>query len=263
MNVAILGAGNVAAHLSKALIKAGFPIKQIWSRDNNNAVNLALEIGANSIVSITDLSKNIDVIIIAIADDAILKVAQEIPSALNQKLILHTSGSTSLTVLNGFSSQIGVLYPLQTFSKNTDVDFSNIPLCIEANDDQALELLSKITNKISNRVSVVNSVDRLTLHIAAVFACNFTNYFYSIAEDLLNAKNLDFNLIRPLILETAEKAMLNSPALIQTGPAKREDQSTITKHLSVLGNQPHIEEIYQLISQQLVKKFKQANLSNK
>jgi predicted short-subunit dehydrogenase-like oxidoreductase (DUF2520 family) len=263
MNVAILGAGNVATHISKALIKAGFPIKQIWSRDNNNAINLALEIGANSIINISDLSEKIEVIIIAVADDGILKVAQEIPFSLNQKLILHTSGSTPLAVLHNVSTQIGVLYPLQTFSKNADLDFSSIPLCIEANDDDASELLSKIAHKIPNHVSVIKSDDRLTLHIAAVFACNFTNYFYSIAEDLLNAKNLDFNLIRPLISETAKKAMLNSPSMVQTGPAKRNDEVTINKHLNFLENQSQSKEIYQLISQHLVKKFQQSNLGNK
>ena len=256
MNVAILGSGNVATHLSKALIKAGYPIKQIWSRKNENAINLALEIGANSISSIKELSENINIVIIAVSDDAILQVAQQIPKFLNQKLILHTSGSTSLAVLDKISTSIGVFYPLQTFSKNSDLDFSNIPICIDANQEDVLESLNQLALKLSNNVSKVNSADRLILHISAVFACNFTNYFYSIAEELLNSNHLDFELLKPLILETAEKALLNSPAKVQTGPAKRDDQITINKHLKVLQQDPQIKEVYQFISQQLVKKFK-------
>jgi predicted short-subunit dehydrogenase-like oxidoreductase (DUF2520 family) len=255
MNVAILGAGNVATHLSKALIKAGFPIKQIWSRDHNHAVDLALQIAANSIENIKELSENLDVIFIAVADDAIENVANQIPIALNQILIVHTSGSTPLSVLNNISIQIGVLYPIQTFSKTSDLDFSNIPIVIEGNNKDVLNKITTIAHKISHQVKEVNSSDRLILHVAAVFACNFTNYLYSIADDLLQSKNIDFNLIKPLILETAEKAMSNSPASVQTGPAKRNDQITINKHLAVLENQIDNKEIYQLISQHLVKKF--------
>jgi predicted short-subunit dehydrogenase-like oxidoreductase (DUF2520 family) len=263
MNVAILGSGNVATHLSKALIKAGYPIKQVWSRKNENAINLALEIGANSISSINELSENIDLIIITVSDNAILEVAQQIPNFLSQKLVLHTSGSTPLSVLDGISSSTGVLYPLQTFSKNSDLDFSCIPICIEANQEYVLENLNQLACKLSNNVSKVNSANRLILHISAVFACNFTNYFYSIAEDLLKSNDLDFELIKPIILETAEKALLNSPAMVQTGPAKRNDQITINKHLSVLEQQPQIREVYQFISQQLVKNFQQSHLGNK
>ncbi len=263
MKVAILGAGNVATHLSKALIKAGYPIKQVWSRNHNHAIDLALEIGANSIPQISDLSNQIDVIIIAVSDDAIESVVSQIPISNQQQLILHTSGSTGLSVLEKHCQNCGVLYPLQTFSKNHDVDFSTIPLLMEANHHQAEEQLLMIAKKLSLKVEKVNSENRMRIHVSAVFACNFTNHFYAIAEKLVKDTNLSFDLIKPLILETAQKAILNSPSKTQTGPAKRNDAATIDKHLDLLKSNPQLQNLYAIVSQDIVKMYQSPDLSHK
>ncbi len=263
MKVAILGAGNVATHLSKALIKAGYPVNQVWSRNNQNAVDLALKIGANSIFQIADLSQQIDVIIIAVSDDAIESVVAQIPILNQQQLILHTSGSTSLSVLEKHTQNCGVLYPLQTFSKNQDLDFSKVPLFIEANHHQSEEQLLMIAKKLSHHVEKANSENRIRIHISAVFACNFTNHFYAIAEKMLKEINLDFDLLRPLISETAQKAMYNSPINVQTGPAKRNDTITIDKHIELLKNNPQTKKLYEIVSQDIVKMYQASDLSHK
>lgn len=254
MKIAILGSGNVATHLSKALIKAGHPVMQVWSRNHDHAINLALEIGANSVPEIKNIKHHIEVVIIAVSDDAIASVAAQIPLKEN-RLVLHTSGSTDLEVLNSRFRNAGVLYPVQTFTKNSDLDFSQIPLCIEANHETALEQLRDLAQQLSQYVQQVDSPARALLHVAAVFACNFTNFFYSVAQQITNAAQIDFNLLRPLIQETADKAILNNPLDVQTGPAQRDDQQTMQKHLDLLKNQPQLQTLYQSISQYIVKMY--------
>ncbi len=254
MNIAVLGSGNVATHLSKALIKSGYPVHQVWSRHYDNAIELALEIGANSIPSLIDISQSIEVIVIAVSDDAIESVASQIPNKEN-RIILHTSGTTSLEILKKFTSHCGVLYPLQTFSKSADIDFSQVPLFIEADSFYAQDKISEIANHLSLKVNQADSETRALLHISAVFACNFTNHLYSIAAQILKDKNLSFDLLKPLIKETTEKALLNLPYSVQTGPAKRNDELTINKHLQLLQLHPNWQNIYQLLSQDIVKMY--------
>ena len=260
MNIAILGSGNVAMHLSKALIYAGYPILQVWSRRCQNAQNLALEIDADAVVNIADISDSVNVIFLAVADDAIETVASQIPKLPN-RLIVHTSGFTDMQVLTQFSDNVAVLYPLQTFSKAIVVDFKQVPLFIESNSNQAQEIISKLAHQLSDKVQLANSETRMYLHISAVFACNFTNHLYTIAQQILIEKNLDFNLIRPLITETANKIIDNLPSQVQTGPASRNDEVIISKHVQMLQDHPHWKKIYQLISQDIVKIY-QPNLSD-
>ncbi|MEO5912493.1 MAG: DUF2520 domain-containing protein [Pelobium sp.] len=258
MKIALLGSGNVATHLSKALIKAGYPVMQVWSRKENNAIDLALQIGANSISDCKEIKDSIDVVILAVTDDAIENVASQIPQK-EGRLVLHTSGTTPLNVLEKYFDSCGVLYPLQTFSKTADLDFQTIPICIEANNIKAENQLELIAGKISSKVEKLDSPSRAILHISAVFACNFTNYFYSVAQELLEGVQLNFDLLRPLIQETADKAMLNLPFEVQTGPAKRNDQLTMNKHLALLKDNSYLQGLYSSISQGIVKMY-QPNL---
>lgn len=258
MKVALLGSGNVATHLSKALIKAGYPVMQVWSRDHNNAIDLALQIGANSIPNIKSIKDSIDVVIVAVTDDAIENVVSQIPLK-EGRLVVHTSGTTPLNILEKYFDSCGVLYPLQTFSKTADLDFRQIPVFIEANTIKAENHLELIANKIASKVQKLDSHSRAILHVSAVFACNFTNYFYSVAQQLVESVQLDFDLLRPLIQETADKAMLSMPFEVQTGPAKRNDQLTMNKHLELLKDNPQLQELYSNISQGIVKMYK-ANL---
>lgn len=252
MKIAMLGSGNVATHLSKAFIQAGHSVTQVWSRNPNKAFELALEIGADSITEISSISSETDIVIIAVNDDGIKSVVSQITINPN-KLILHTSGTTPLSVLEKYSSNCGVLYPLQTFSKTVEVDFSIIPLCIEGSNPDALNQTKALATQLSKNVNEVNSQQRALLHISAVFACNFTNHFYYIAQQILESNGLNFDLLRSLIQETTDKVMLNKPSEVQTGPAKRNDEQTMQKHVVILQTLPNWQELYEKLSQDIVK----------
>jgi predicted short-subunit dehydrogenase-like oxidoreductase (DUF2520 family) len=256
MNVAILGAGNVAWHISKAFIKAGHPVKQIWSRTPEKAVNIALEIGANSIADLSLLGDNIDLVVLAVSDDAIENVAAQL-HLNSQQVLVHTSGSVSITVLEGYAVKYGVIYPLQTFSKDVQTEFIKVPVCVEGSTEEIGELLFSLAKDLSENAQLVNSEQRMLLHISAVFASNFTNHFYSIAQQILSDSGLSFAMIRPLIEATASKALHGSPIDLQTGPARRNDQLTMQKHSMLLNDKPEWRALYEMVSQNIVKMYDQ------
>jgi predicted short-subunit dehydrogenase-like oxidoreductase (DUF2520 family) len=251
MLITIVGSGNVATHLAAALKNAGHRILQVYSRDMQHAAILAYHVNALPVNSFADIDHHTDVFIIAVNDDAIQEVAEQL--APFNRLMVHTSGTTGMDALTQFTGNCGVFYPLQTFSKTKEVDFKSVPLCIEGADGRILALLAELASTISNHVQTVNSDQRKILHLAAVFACNFTNYLYGVAEKILAEHQLDFGLIRPLILETAEKVQYRLPAEVQTGPAIRNDQSTMTAHLELLKNHPEFQNLYGSISQLIIK----------
>lgn len=251
MKVAIIGSGNVATHLAKALTNVGIPILNIWSYHITNAQTLANAVGAKAVTEITQIANGeSDIIFIAVKDDVIETIAAQLVNY--NGLIVHTSGSVPLTALSGHKNY-GVLYPLQTFSKHKEVDFSNVPLCLEANTSHNLSQLTQLANLISHNVYSVASEERKILHLAAVFACNFPNYLYSVAQQLLEQHQLDFNMIRPLIGETANKVQTSLPTEVQTGPAIRNDEQTINKHETLLQNTPQWLELYTLLSNHIKK----------
>jgi len=252
--VTIIGTGRVANHLSAALYEAGIVIRQIYGREAGKSQGVSNRYNAQPITSMDELSEDADLYIICISDDATEKVLSQIN--IGDKLIVHTSGSLSIDVFEGYFNNFGVFYPLQTFSLDKDVDFKEIPVCIEANSAQNEKLLSELAHKISNNIQPIDSEKRLVLHMAAVFACNFTNHFYAVAEDLLKEHGLDFNLIRPLIKETADKVMDKSPGNVQTGPALRRDRLSIDKHLNLLKHNAEYRELYKLMTDQIMKKYK-------
>jgi len=246
--ITIIGSGNVATILSKVFVNKGFSINQVFSKSKINAEILIEKLAANQQIKITDniaeIDDTSDIYIVCVKDDAIATVVNQI--LFKDKLIVHTSGSVDITVFNGFN-QFGVFYPLQTFSKDKDTDVANVPFCIEGNTNQTTQLLIDLASSISKKVYEINSEQRKTLHLAAVFACNFTNYMYSIAEEITTKNNINFEVLKPLIQETAKKIEFQSPKEAQTGPAKRKDQQTINKHLAMLENNPN-KELYKLIT---------------
>jgi predicted short-subunit dehydrogenase-like oxidoreductase (DUF2520 family) len=248
----MIGAGNVAYHLSVYFKENGFNIIQIFSKNLENAKALGNKIDSDFTNEEALISSEADIYIVAIKDDAIADLVTKIPQ-LKNKLIAHTSGSVGLEILNKLSNRAAVFYPLQTFSKDKNVDFQNIPFCIEASNSEDLELLKTLASEISQKVFSINSEQRAAIHKAAVFACNFSNYMYIIAEKILKENNVDFSILHPLITETARKACLNSPYFSQTGPAKRNDKLVIKKHLSSLSNDEL--EIYQLLTNQIIKTY--------
>ncbi|MDN3580280.1 Rossmann-like and DUF2520 domain-containing protein [Mucilaginibacter flavus] len=251
MRLTFIGSGNVATHMAAAFKNAGHRIVQVYSPNLHNASLLAYHVGAAATDNIADISADTGLFIISVKDDAIEQIAQTLAS--HQKLMVHTSGATSLDVLLKYTDKAGVLYPLQTFSKTREVDFLNVPLCIEAASDSIYADLQQFAATVSNRVYSINSAGRKILHLAAVFACNFPNYLYGVAQQLLAHHQLDFNLLRPLILETAEKVQQQAPASVQTGPAVRNDQSTMAAHLQLLHDEPQMQAIYTLLSQAIIK----------
>ncbi|WP_316738224.1 F420-dependent NADP oxidoreductase [Pedobacter aquatilis] len=246
MDVVLLGSGNVATHLAKALVAKGEKIVQVYSQNLNNAQQLASEIGAGAVSNFADLLHNADLYIISVKDDAIDEVASQLKNV--EGLVVHTSGTTDVKVLSKHGLNSGVFYPLQTFSKNKAVSFDNIPLCIEAEKETDLNLLENLANKISNRVYKLDGEKRKVLHLTAVFACNFPNHLYALSAKILEDNNLEFDILRPLIFETADKVMTNLPIDVQTGPAVRNDQNTINEHLKMLNNLPQLQDIYQTLS---------------
>lgn len=250
-NISFIGSGNVASHLAIALFRNNFSIKQVFSKSFKNANSLAKKVNAQPIESMSQLSNNADLYIIAVPDDAIENIINQFP--FKDKLVVHTSGSVNLESFSKKQFQhFGIFYPLQTFSKKIAVDFKHIPFCLEANTSANLKVIEKITKQLSDKVYHVNSEQRKLLHLAAVFACNFSNNMYQIAFDICQQNQLNFDILKPLIVETANKIVNQTPLEAQTGPAKRNDVKTIEKHLALLDNQKKYQEIYRLVTENIL-----------
>jgi predicted short-subunit dehydrogenase-like oxidoreductase (DUF2520 family) len=241
IKVVILGSGNVAFHLTAQLIKTKLvKVVQVYNRNLNKIKYLQSE--TNITNEFSDL-KEADIYILAVSDNAIAHVSSKINS--KNKFIVHTSGSVDMNTLQG-TSRKGVFYLLQTFSQNREIDFSNIPICIEAQQKKDEELLEKLAKSISNNYYYINSDQRKRLHIAAVFVNNFVNHLYHLGYEMCNENNIPFDILYPIIQETAAKITSLQPFDAQTGPAKRNDTVTIDKHIEML---PKIEqEIYTLLT---------------
>ncbi len=239
IKVVILGSGNVATHLTKAFIKSkNVEVVQVYTRsDTSNKIK--------KIEYTNDLSKlkNADVYFIAISDDAITDFSKKLN--LKNKLVVHTSGSVTLQELK-CNARKGVFYPLQTINKKSKIKFKNVPICIETEYEEDYILLEKLAKSISEKVFKIDSEKRKHLHLAAVFVNNFTNHLYKIGNDICNEKNVSFEILKPLIKETANKIKYITPEEAQTGPAKRKDYKTIKKHLSFLDKEQ--QKIYNLLS---------------
>lgn len=250
-NIVFIGSGNVATHLAPALRKAGCTIEQVYSRQMAHAQKLAVQIDASPVHRIKDIQKNTDCYLFAISDDAIETVATALSAHLGKttkSIAVHTSGATPSTVFKGHFKQYGIFYPLQTFSKNRPMDFRDIPFCIDGNTKNVRESLSDLAKRLGPKVYPISDQERAILHVAAVFANNFTNHLFSISKTITDQANIPFDLLRPLILETARKVQDHPPAEMQTGPAIRNDQETIERHLRLLEGLPAYQELYRKMS---------------
>ncbi len=253
--VVLIGAGRVAFHLAKAINYTGRKIVQVYSRHLSNARELAAVYQADFTDEINNLDASADIYIIAISDDAIAGVANQL--AVADKMVVHTSGSTPMNALKPASANYGVLYPLQSFAVNANIDFTKVPLCIEACNPSAEENLLQLAHSLSNDVRRIDSDRRMQIHIAAVFANNFTNSMYLMAQEILAEREVDFDVLMPLIEETTRKLQHQNPHEAQTGPARRADNGIIRKHLEHLKNHPEKQEIYKLLSQFIHEHFHQ------
>lgn len=257
MRISLIGAGRVATHLAKVL-HTQHEIIEIYSRSFDKAQKLAQQIQSKACDTFEQMNADIDLVIIAVSDQSISGVIQQLEEYFKEVLIVHTSGSTALKVLTNIHPRSGVFYPLQTFSFERDVDWKSTPLFVEAVQESDLALLTQLAKSLSQRVYQYDSTQRLSLHLAAVFACNFTNYCYDMAKQVVDAQTVDFSLLYPLILETAQKATQNDPRMVQTGPAMRGDQNILSMHAQMLHdeNRADLSEVYGLMSQQILSRHK-------
>ena len=246
IRVSIIGSGNLAQHLIVAFSKTtDIELVQVFARKDAAVAHLTspdkIYTNFNDIIAA-------DLFIIAITDDAITEVSAAIP--FSNELVVHTSGSVSIAAIDN-KNRPGVFYPLQTFSKSKEVDFKTIPICIETKNEKDFQILEKVAKSISNTVYKINSEQRKALHIAAVFVCNFVNHLYQISNNICIENDLPFDILKPLIQETANKILTLSPNQAQTGPAKRKDIQTINAHLSFLSDDNQ-KEIYKMLTKSII-----------
>ena len=252
MKIVSIGAGNLAFQLSKALQDAGFEMTQVYSRTETSAKKLAELLRTSYTADIGSIAGDAALYIISISDDAIEPISERL-SMLNA-LVVHTAGSVPMDVFAGRLKNYGVFYPLQTFSKSRRVDFSEIPVFIEANSNENLQVLRKLAKAISKKVYHASSAERIQLHLAAVFGCNFVNHLYHLSAQLARRAGFDFAVLSPLIIETANKALVSgNPNEVQTGPAARNDGDMMRKHLEILDSMPEWKEIYRMLSENIVR----------
>lgn len=243
-SIVILGAGNVAFHLTRALIENTCNVRQIFNR----TLEHAREIGEANRITYTDKISEIekaDIYIIASADSGIEEFSHYIP--YDDVLVVHTSGSSPMSVLKG-DYRKGVFYPLQTFSKERTMRYDNIPFFIEAENPEDLSKLNDLGNRISNEVHELNFASRMQVHMTGVWANNFVNHLYYIAGNICEQNNVPFDVLLPLIQETANKVIEMNPKEAQTGPAKRGDQVIIDRHLEALQDDSRLLQIYQILT---------------
>lgn len=252
-SIVLFGTGNVGAHLAHVIAESGFDLRQIYSRNPDHASEIALPKSALAISNIKDADTSADLWLISVTDDAIPSIVQELPDF--NGIVAHTAGSISIDVLSRFR-KYGVFYPFQTLSKSREIDFSEVPLLIEGNSPETTHKLLRLAGVLSANVSEADSSLRARLHIAAVLACNFVNHLYTLSSDLLEEGGLSFKYLTPLIKETTRKVLYISPHDAQTGPAIRNDQHVMEKHLEQLSNKPRLQEIYRLLSHDILQYHK-------
>lgn len=251
MKVIILGSGNLATRLSVEMMRKGMPVGQVYSHTPEHAEQLAEQLGCPWTTDPEQVGTDADLYVFSLKDTALADVITRIRP--NKGLWVHTAGSMPMEVFNGYTERYGVLYPMQTFSKTRPVDFSRIPIFIEAHRLEDGQMLQEWAKRLSGDVRFLSSEKRRSLHLAAVFACNFTNHMYALAAKLLQAQDIPAEVLWPLTDETAAKIHAMPPAKAQTGPAIRYDENVINKHIAMLADYPDLQEIYRQLSQSIHK----------
>jgi predicted short-subunit dehydrogenase-like oxidoreductase (DUF2520 family) len=253
MDVSFIGSGNLAWHLAPALDNVGYTVKEVYSQNPKHATALVGRLYQADVKASLDFStSSSDIFIIAVTDDAIREIAREIILP-DDAILVHTSGSQPLSEL-GYAAapNIGVFYPLQTFSKAKKIDFKDVPVFVESDDEDVVKVLTKMGKALDSKVKRITSHDRKALHVAAVFASNFSNHMLTIAQEIATKNGLDFELLKPLIAETLNKSLAINPGNAQTGPAKRGDLEILDNHIEFLKDDPEVAEIYKIVSQHIL-----------
>ncbi|MCD7900476.1 MAG: DUF2520 domain-containing protein [Bacteroides sp.] len=249
--VVFIGAGKLATNLAKAMFENEFQILEVYSRTKESAKELADNVNAKWVTDLQNLTTKNALYIVSLKDAALVDLLPQIIKGRETSLLVHTAGSIPMSIWGNTLRHYGVFYPLQTFSKKHEVNFKEIPFFIEASSPEDEDKLKVIALALSEKVFIADSEQRKSLHLSAVFACNFVNHMYALAADLLQKYQLPFEALLPLIDETARKVHTLSPDQAQTGPAVRYDESVIKKHLDMLADEPSMQDIYRMLSQSI------------
>jgi predicted short-subunit dehydrogenase-like oxidoreductase (DUF2520 family) len=255
MNIVLIGSGNVATVLGRLMKSFGHTIKEVVSRNEMHAQTLAAELNVIAQPGINSTTKDAHIYIIGVTDNAIETVAKQLQ--LNDKIVVHTSGAVSKNVLQNVSERFGVLYPLQSLRKES-THIPEIPLLIDGNTEETIQSIQTFAETNSKKVYHAGDEERLKLHVSAVFVSNFTNHLYTLAAEYCKKEGTDFSLLVPLIKEVAERTEAHTPASMQTGPAIRNDDTTIQKHLKLLDAHPQLKNIYETMTKS-IQRFYQLN----
>ncbi len=249
--IVFIGAGNLATNLARSMYQAGYDICQVYSRTEASARSLAETIEADYTTDLSAVTGDADLYIVALKDDALVELLPQITAGKGDALLVHTAGSIPMELWKGHAERYGVLYPMQTFSKQREVNFREVPFFVEAIRPEDTAWLKEIAASLSNRVYEATSEQRKSLHLAAVFTCNFTNHMYALAAELLAKYRLPFDVMLPLIDETARKVHELDPHDAQTGPAIRNDEQVMNNHLAMLTDDPEMQRLYEEISRSI------------
>ena len=248
MQIVLIGSGNVAFHLAKAFTEAQIPISQIFGRNTTELQKISEQF---SIPFSTETLADADLYIISVSDSSIAEVSALIKN--ENVLVAHTSGSVSREALSG-NYRKSVFYPLQTFSKSKNLDYSKIPFFIDAENENDEEILKNLASKISKNVMLANDEKRKYIHLTAVFACNFVNHLYARAKEISDSQGIPFDYFLPLIDETTQKIHELEPKLAQTGPAIRNDEKVLKLHESLLTDEEKLK-IYKTLNESIKKMY--------
>jgi predicted short-subunit dehydrogenase-like oxidoreductase (DUF2520 family) len=253
MTISIIGSGNMAYHLATAFESNNIQIESIYSRNPKNAAILANKLYDTVVSKNLDFSKSESTIfIICVSDNAIEEIANQIIIP-DESILIHTSGTKNLNILDKIKKkqfiETGVFYPLMTLSKNISLDFRTVPICIESQNEKTEDILVNLARKLTKKVYLIDSKERQTLHLAAIFASNFTNHLWAISKEIVEEQNIEFEILKPIIEETLKKAMeADHPAEVQTGPAIRNDTGTIQNHLALLKDDHDLQKVYKALT---------------
>jgi predicted short-subunit dehydrogenase-like oxidoreductase (DUF2520 family) len=259
IGITIIGGGNVGYHMGQALYHAGYQIVQVLSRDPGKAIAAAESVRAMPAGNISNLNDFSTVYILAVPDDVIATVAEELSEqdiVPADAIVVHTSGATPASVLQPYFPNYGVFYPLQTMKREQQVDFKGIPICVQASDDDWQGFLLDMGEAISEDVYLIDDEQRAALHLAAVFVNNFTNAMLQASHDIIAQQQLPFRMLQPLLQKTIHQISSKAPKSVQTGPAIRNDQKTIARHLQQLEGHSELTDIYRAMTA-YIQTFKQ------
>lgn len=253
IHTSFIGSGNLAWHLAPALDNVGYSVREVYSQNPKHAAALVGRLYEGHVNISLDFSASTSkIFIISVSDDALEEVVQKLILP-DDAIVVHTSGSQPLSILDDAGSQnMGVFYPLQTFSKAKKVDFKSTPIFVESESSDVEKTLMKMAKAISGKVKRINSEERKALHVAAVFVSNFTNHMLTIAKEITKQNDLDFDVLKPLIAETLNKSLEIGPEKSQTGPAVRGDFEILERHMEFLKENPELAELYKVISQHII-----------